>query len=86
MRYRKKPVVIEAAQWDGSDAVFDQVEAWATEGDTPVISKCRGSLFIGTLEGEMEASPGDWIIRGVRRELYPIKDTIFRETYEPADD
>jgi hypothetical protein len=41
-------------------------------------------LWIGTLEGNMVASPGDWIIRGVKGELYPCKPDIFAATYEPA--
>ena len=43
-----------------------------------------GRLIISTLEGLHWADPGDWIIRGVRGEFYPIKDAIFRETYEPV--
>ena len=45
-----------------------------------------GRLIISTLEGLHWADPGDWIIRGVRGEFYPIKDSIFRETYEPVDE
>lgn len=41
-------------------------------------------LWIGTLEGPHKASPGDWIIRGVKGELYPCKPDIFAQTYEPA--
>ena len=44
------------------------------------------SLIITTLEGEMEASLGDWVIRGVKGELYPCKSDIFAATYEPADE
>lgn len=47
-----------------------------------LIMRVGDSLFIGTLEGTMEAAPGDWIIRGVKGELYPIKDEIFGETYD----
>ena len=42
-------------------------------------------LVISTLEGEMVANPGDWIIKGVENELYPCKDSIFQETYERAE-
>ncbi|MCR2628074.1 hypothetical protein NSP54_24115, partial [Salmonella enterica] len=44
----------------------------------------RDGLKIYTLEGKMLASPGDWIIRGVKGEMYPCKDEIFRLTYEPV--
>ena len=43
-------------------------------------------LVISTLEGDMTAEPGDWIITGVAGEVYPCKDDIFRKTYEPVDD
>ena len=83
-RFRKKPVVIEAVQFDGSIQSADKIEEW-TGGKT----QCRGigwpvipSLFISTLEGEMRADPGDWIIRGVKGEVYPCKPDIFEETYE----
>lgn len=42
-------------------------------------------MVIETLEGDMQASPGDWLIKGVRGELYPCKDDIFRQAYEPVD-
>lgn len=41
-------------------------------------------IQISTLEGVMTAKPGDWVIRGVKEEIYPCKDSIFRETYEPV--
>ena len=84
MKYRKKPVVIEAIQftgdniqelwdWAGADAIYGPVE------DDP-------SAYITTLEGRMEASPGDWIIKGVQGEFYPCKPEIFEATYEPVED
>ena len=48
------------------------------------IDPTTGDLMIRTLEGDMRATFGDWVIRGVQGEFYPIKDAIFRETYEPA--
>lgn len=89
MKYVKKPIVIEAIQFPGPSVrgvermvIFDD---WmvANQGD----HKCRyrgDKLIIPTLEGEMEASPGDWIIKGVKGELYPCKPDIFEATYEPA--
>ncbi len=88
-KFRKKPVVIEAMQFPGHSVTsvdpmmaFDDWIA-GVQGET----KCRyrgSSFIIPTLEGEMEASPGDWIIRGVKGELYPCKPDIFAATYEPA--
>lgn len=85
-KYRKKPVVIDAYQWNPSDcpsALPDWL--WATIGQRPQLFNERtGALIIRTLEGDMVAEPGDWIIRGVKHELYPCKPDIFAATYEPA--
>ena len=50
------------------------------------IDPATGDLMIRTLEGDMRATCGDWIIRGVRGEFYPIKESIFRETYERVEE
>ena len=78
VKYRKKPIVIEArqfnipcgtvAEWCGGKAILD--------GGTCV-------LRIETLEGAMNASVGDYIIKGVKGEFYPCKPDIFEATYEP---
>ena len=83
--YRKKPVVIEAMQFQpvgssGEDAA--RVESWC--GGEMVVDDQGYCLVIKTLEGRMRASPGDWIIRGVAGEFYPCKPDIFEKTYEPA--
>jgi len=79
-RYRKKPVVIEAVQWTGSNLQ----DVAAIGGGSEYGQDFLGDdLTIKTLEGEMRASPGDWIIRGVKGELYPCKPDIFEATYEP---
>ena len=49
------------------------------------IDPADGALMIRTLEGDMKVALGDYIIRGVQGEVYPIKDSIFRETYEPVE-
>lgn len=80
MRYRKKPVVIEAIHYDGElplDFLGDE-EQVRSAGDG------SGALEIVTLEGTMRANVGDWIIRGVKGELYPCKPNIFEATYEPV--
>jgi hypothetical protein len=84
VRYRKKPVVIDAHQWDGnSDALHAWLDALGVENGSGLYGK-GDNLCIGTLEGTMTASPGDWIIRGVQGEFYPCKPDIFSATYEPA--
>jgi len=81
MKYRKKPVIIEAVQWDGIN--FDEVCNFcpAIMGET---YKADGNLKIPTLEGEMIASPQDYIIKGIKGEFYPCKPDIFNITYEPV--
>ena len=76
--FRKKPALIEAVQWDGD---FNTASAFM---DCEFSVGDDKSLFIPTLEGEMEAHVGDWIIRGVQGEFYPCKPDIFEQTYEVA--
>ena len=77
--WRKKPVVVQAVQFDGTLASVEALHI-------PEASQDLGSrtLQIPTLEGVMTAQPGDWIIRGVQGEFYPCKPDIFAATYEPA--
>jgi len=89
--FRKKPVVIEAVQYDGT---WESVNDWLTslgfdEDDDgtdggPSMWMEDGDLIIATLEGNHRANPNDWIIRGVQGEFYPCKPGIFEETYESA--
>lgn len=82
-KFRKKPVVIEAVQWTG-DGTPELYVLMGREID--VKSSGSPQLVIRTLEGDMLAQIGDWIIRGVKGELYPVKDEIFRLTYEEVSD
>jgi hypothetical protein len=79
-KFRKKPVVIEAIQWTGKDS-YDEAKAFAGESFFcwHIHSDC---LSLSTLEGMMSASLNDWIIRGVKGEIYPCKPDIFAATYE----
>lgn len=81
--FRKKPVVIEAFQFDGRSNTDPDVPLWFV--DAVHDSKIRASsnhILIDTLEGSMRADLGDWIIRGIKGELYPCKPDIFAATYE----
>lgn len=78
MKFRKKPVVIDAIQYDGTNESFAACGLLRHPG--------AARPYIDTLEGRMFADPGDWIITGVRGERYPCKPDIFSETYEPAQD
>ena len=75
--YRKKPVVVETIEWDGKYSTFEEIKKWNKD-----IAIYDSSLFIKTLEGEMEAHLTDIIIKGVKGEIYPCKEDIFHETYE----
>lgn len=78
MRYRKKPVEIEAIQFMGNDRECLRFCPIAID---PVSDK--PTLIIPTLEGDMQVSLGDYIIKGVKGEFYPCKPDIFELTYEP---
>jgi len=85
MKYRKKPVVIEAEQFDGSHMSADLISNWSNKKvwqNTSGYGEFLGTLSINTLEGVMTASEGDYIIKGIRGEFYPIKPDIFEATYE----
>lgn len=81
--YRKKPIVIEARQWDGSITGASHIIDWLLANDRTARYHDEGFLKIDTLEGMMTGEPGDWIIKGVKGEFYPCKDEIFQTTYEP---
>jgi len=72
MKYRKKPVVIEAIQFNGN---FDEIEKFIG-GDAEFRD---GELLVATREGPLHASPYDWIIKGVNGEFYPCKPDIFKK-------
>ena len=87
-KFRKKPVEIEAARYIGGGE-FEHMPDWlggAIEGGLITPSIVEGAVFIETLEGGHIASPGDWIIRGVKGELYPCKPDIFAATYDEVCD
>lgn len=75
-KYRKKPVTIEAIQWDGKN--LSAIDYFMDR----VVENKETILVIHTLEGDMEASVGDYIIKGVNGEFYPCKPDIFAKTYE----
>lgn len=84
MKYIKKPIVIDAIQFDGSIKSYDEIEK--VYGKV-VSGQCSGGINslvieIKTLEGLMTARAGDYIIKGVAGEIYPCKPDIFEKTYE----
>lgn len=79
-KFRKKPIVIEAVQYDGENRDEILVKLGMPEVGEDFLT---GNLIISTLEGEMTASKGDWIIKGINGEFYPVKNDIFKKTYDP---
>ena len=79
MKYRKKPVVIEAIQYIGTDENKIKLYHFI---DSQFYVDENENLIIKTLEGDMRANIGDYIIKGVHGEFYPCKPDIFEETYE----
>lgn len=95
MFFTKKPVRIEARQLVGTAAEMFSVYQWVEENTQgsfdPLSDKVpasgvsispEGFMLIATLEGVMQAKPGDWIIKGVNGEFYPCKPDIFEKTYD----
>ena len=93
MKFRKKPVVVEAIKWTGDDLlelsnfIGPIQEANSLDQDFALYHAAMlvdSELYISTLEGKYKASIGDWIIKGVKGEFYPCKPDIFEMTYELA--
>lgn len=87
-KYRKKPVTIEAIEWNGNN--FEEIFAFI-ENDNSRYFQVKeryenvGKLCIQTLEGEMRSDVGDYIIKGINGEFYPCKSDIFESTYEKVE-
>ena len=86
-RYRKKPVVIEALQFLDTAERVVELSRFIDNQDVVVSYKCPEDprLILQTLEGRLEASVGDYIIRGIKGEYYSCKPDIFSATYEAVD-
>ena len=84
-KFRKRPVVVEAAQLVDDLRNHTEAAAWIEgSGGHAEIPFAEPCLYIETLEGRMRADIGDWIIKGVKGEFYPCKPDIFEATYAPA--
>lgn len=91
MKYRKKPVVIEAEQWNGTYGSMSAIRDYFPKLETVRCSWIEKDNYvehwhIATLEGRHIVSPGDWIIEGIAGEYYPCKPDIFEVTYEPVEE
>lgn len=82
MRYKKKPVIIDAVQWTGNN--IEELKEFMNTASHEYDS-INNSLNIKTLEGTMHAEVDDYIIKGVKGEFYPCKPDIFEATYEAIE-
>lgn len=83
-KFRKKPVVIEAIQWQ-ADGIGAAPTLMSKDWESLMFRRDGCALIIETLKGDLRADPGDWIIRDVAGEYYPCRPDIFEATYEPVD-
>lgn len=83
MKFRKKPVVIEAVQYKGN--ATEIMVFMKAKGFQKSLSEDQ-ELIIPTLEGGLKAQIGDWIIKGIKGEFYPCKSEVFEATYEKVND
>ncbi|BAU40129.1 hypothetical protein [Ralstonia phage RSP15] len=86
MRYRKKPVEIEAVKYNGDTTELPYEFGAAITRSVPMNARSidAGACYINTLEGEMRCRVGDYIIKGVKGEFYPCRWDVFEATYEEA--
>jgi hypothetical protein len=88
-KYRKKPVVIEAIQFNGLDDYL-KICKWIDESEntlspSELVEFRTPIMLVNTLEGTMAANPGDYIIKGLYGEFYPCKPDIFEKSYEAVN-
>ncbi len=89
MKFRKKPLEIEAIQYTGenSQEIIEFSTRFSSKRHVEEMTDAKGKyLMIKTLEGYMSAPINDWIIKGIKGEFYPCKPDIFDQTYEPVED
>ena len=90
IKYRKKPVVIEAIQFTGTNENVEVLKRFINRSiitESSYLSDYQvNSIVIETLEGDMTANVGDYIIKGIKGEYYPCKPDIFNETYERVEE
>lgn len=82
-KYRKKPIVIDAIQWNGGN--IEEVVGFLQDAHYEMRFEWD-YILIKTLEGDMKAEEGDWIIKGIKNEFYPCKNDIFEKSYELVND
>lgn len=79
MKFKKKPVIIDAIQWHGD---IEDLKPFIEDGMEYTFNIPSKKLWVRTLEGSMYVKENAWVIRGVHGEFYPCQGDIFEETYE----
>ena len=82
-KYRKKPVVVEAIQWNIDEKTMKEVMKFMNK---KTVQLSFGKLIIDTLEGKMLVGINDWIIKGIKGEFYPCEPDVFEKTYEKVEE
>jgi len=85
MKFRKKPIVIDAEYYDGSPEMNRYLIDWTRSSQTPMYMD-KGELLVNTLECTMIVQKGDYVIKGWLGEFYPCKSNIFEQTYEKVEE
>lgn len=89
-RYRKKPLVIEAVYWDGTPEEAAQIVRWILDSGSKAHYETTnmelGRIVITTLEGEMKAWAGDYVLKGIKGEFYPHSGSFFDHVYDEVSD
>lgn len=82
----KKPIAIEAIQWDGTYRGYQEIKEFAKPHQVDIMQMISTNvLVVKTLEGNMIARKDDYIVKGVKGEIYPVNSVIFDETYETLE-
>ena len=86
-KYKRKPVIMEAIQYDGTEEMADKISA--EDGFSGVLDYRTGKFgdfYVYTLNGKVKVRKGDYIMRGIKGEYYPCDPHIFNETYEETEE
>lgn len=85
MKYQKKPVIVEAVQYTGTNESAREIERFVNDYSTLNYDEVANKYYVKTLEGQLYVDIGDYIIKGIKGEFYPCKPDIFKETYERVE-
>ena len=86
MRVKKKPVIVDAFRWDGTLETLNRLRNLGVKMVSYVTETSVHSLVISSLEGEELVGDGDWIVKGIKGEFYPVRSDIFELTYEVIEE